>query len=85
MGPWTLGGAFRPIAALCILGCAVLLFISVQPPNDKALWITLGALAVTAVVWVVSERKNFQGPPQGVMIQNRQAEIHAAEAAVGQE
>lgn len=84
MGPWTLGAAFKPVAGLCILGCAVLLFISVQPPNDKALWITLGAFALTALIWFASERKNFQGPPQGVMIQQRQAEIHAAEQAVGQ-
>lgn len=84
MGPWTLGGAFRGIAALCVVGCAVLIYIGVQPPNDKALWITLGAFAVTAVIWFASERKNFQGPPQGVMIQQRQADIQAAEQAVGQ-
>ncbi|HMX94537.1 MAG TPA: amino acid permease, partial [Elusimicrobiota bacterium] len=52
LGPWTLGAFFRPIAALCVLGCAGILFIGVQPPNTKALWIILGALALTAVVWL---------------------------------
>lgn len=84
MGPWTLGGWFRGIAVLCVLGCAVLIYIGVQPPNDKALWITLGAFGLTAIIWFASERKNFQGPPQGVMIQQRQAAIQAAEHAVGQ-
>lgn len=67
MGPWTLGRLYRPIAALCVLGCAGVIFIGVQPPNDKALWITLGSFALTAVVWFASERRNFQGPPAGLL------------------
>jgi hypothetical protein len=39
---------------------------------------------VLAVVWFAGERRRFQGPPQGAMIQQRQAEIAAAEQAVGQ-
>lgn len=67
MGPWTLGPLYRPLAALCVLGCAGVIFIGVQPPNDKALWITLGSFALTAVVWFASERRNFQGPPAGLL------------------
>lgn len=84
MGPWTLGDTFRPVAVLCIIGCCVLIFAGIQPPNDKALWITAGAFALTAIIWFASERKNFQGPPMGVMIQQRQNDIQAAEQAVGQ-
>jgi amino acid transporter len=69
MGPWTLGNYYRPIAALCVLGCAAILFIGVQPPNGKALWITLGAFAVSGLVWLVYERRHFRGPPQGLMQQ----------------
>ncbi len=84
MGPWTIGKWFQPVAALCIVICALLIFIGVQPPNDKALGVTAGALVATAVVWFAYERRRFQGPPQGVMIQQRQAEIEEAERAVGE-
>jgi F0F1-type ATP synthase membrane subunit b/b' len=56
----------------------------VQPPNDKVLWITLVFLVLTAIIWVVFENKRFQGPPVGDMIKKRQAEILAAEKAVGE-
>jgi amino acid transporter len=83
MGPWSLGRGYRMIAAVCVLGCALLLVIGVQPPNDKALWVTLGALVLTVVIWFGRLRHSFQGPPQGRLIQERQAEIVAAEQAVG--
>ncbi|MGA7934864.1 MAG: amino acid permease [Kovacikia sp.] len=84
MGPWTIGRWFQPVAGLCIVICALLIFIGVQPPNDKALGVTIGALVATAVVWFAYERRRFQGPPQGVMIQQRQAAIEQAERAVGE-
>ena len=85
MGPWSIGGKYRLIAAVCVLWCAGLLYIGVQPPNDKALWITAGALGLTGLVWVAYERRNFVGPPQGVMSVERQAVIAAAEKAVGEQ
>jgi amino acid transporter len=84
MGPWTIGGWYRPLAVVCILGCGLLLTIGVQPPNDKNLWIVGGALATTVLVWFGYEQRHFSGPPQGVIIQQRKAEIRAAEAAVGE-
>jgi hypothetical protein len=85
MGPFNLGAWYRPLAIASVLGCALLIFTSVQPPNDKALVITLIAAAVTAALWFGLEHRRFQGPPQGVMIQTRQAAIAAAERAVGQD
>ena len=55
-----------------------------QPPNDKALWIVVGAVALTAVIWFGYEHKHFEGPPQGIMIKKREAEIVATEKALGQ-
>ena len=43
MGPWHLGRWYRPLAAVCVLGCGLLFVIGVQPPNDKALGIVGGA------------------------------------------
>jgi amino acid transporter len=84
MGPWSLGGLYKPIAVLSVLGCLLLLFVSVQPPNDKALIITGVVMAITAIVWLSFERARFQGPPRGIMDQDRLAAIAAAEKAVGQ-
>jgi hypothetical protein len=35
-------------------------------------------------IWFAGVRRHFAGPPQGVMIQQRQAEIVADEKAVGE-
>jgi amino acid transporter len=84
MGPWDMGGAFRIVAVMCILIDILIFYIGVQPPNDKALWITVIFLAVTLAVWFGVEQRRFQGPPIGDMIAKRQAEILAAEKAVGE-
>ncbi len=83
MGPWSLGGLFKPMCVLVLISMAIIFFIGVQPPNDKALGITLGFLALTAVLWFAVERRRFKGPPTGDMIAKRQREIAAAEAALG--
>lgn len=84
MGPWDLGALYRPLAVVSLIGCLLLIVVGVQPPNDKALYITLIIFVLTAIIWFALERRRFQGPPQGVMIQKRQEEIEAAEKAVGQ-
>ncbi|MGE8063526.1 amino acid permease, partial [Pseudomonas sp. NPDC089569] len=47
---------------------------------DWALYITIGFLVLTAIVWFGFEARRFQGPPVGDVILKRQAEIAAAEA-----
>lgn len=85
MGPWNMGEAkYRLVAVLCMLATALIVWLGVQPPNDKALGITLGFLVLTALVWFGVERRRFKGPPQGVMILGLQERIRAAEAAVGE-
>jgi amino acid transporter len=84
MGPWNIGGLYRFVAILSILSAILIFYIGVQPPNDKALGITIGFVIVTAIVWVAFENKRFQGPPIGDIIAKRQEEIAKAEALVGQ-
>lgn len=85
MGPWNLGvGTYKILAVLVMISMALIFYAGVQPPNDWALEITLGFLVLTAIVWFVFENKRFKGPPIGDAIAKRQAEIAAAEKAVGQ-
>ena len=84
MGPFNLGAAFPVIAVLCVLACAMLVYIGVQPPNDQALTVTIGVLVLSVIIWLVFERRRFQGPPVGDMVRQRQAEIAAEERLVGE-
>jgi amino acid transporter len=85
MGPWNMGeGKYKLVALLCLLSMCLILFLGVQPPNDKALWITIAFLVATALVWFGTEKRRFKGPPQGVMIQGLQEQIKAAERAIGE-
>ena len=83
MGPFDIGPAFRPLAVVCVLVCAVLIFSGMQPPNDQALQVTLGVLVVSAVVWFAFEQRRFKGPP---IIRPREsaADFSAVERAVGE-
>jgi amino acid transporter len=63
MGPWHLGPWFRPLAVVSVVGCAGLVVIGVQPPNDKALYVVVGLLAVLAVMWFAVAKRTFPGPP----------------------
>ncbi len=84
-GPWDLGaGLFKLVCLLSIIGMAVIFFIAIQPPNDKVLWIVIGFLVLTAVLWFAVENKRFKGPPIGEEIKRRQAEIARKEAAFGE-
>ncbi|MCY2957937.1 MAG: amino acid permease [Planctomycetota bacterium] len=62
-GPWTLGGYFRLLAVVCIVGAGLLLLIGVQPPNEKALYLVALALSFAVVAWYGLERRRFRGPP----------------------
>ena len=63
-GPFNLGGLSKPIAVLAVLGGSFLVFVGVQPPNEKVLYVTIVMLVVMAIFWFVfGERKRFKGPP----------------------
>jgi amino acid transporter len=85
MGPWNLGeGLFKLFAVLSIIAMILIFVIGIQPPNEWALYITVGFLIITGIVWYGFERGRFRGPPIGEEVARRQAEIAAAERAVGE-
>jgi len=84
MGPWDIGPWFPVVAMLCIVVAAGIFYIGVQPPNALALNVMLAIFAVTLALWFAVERKRFKGPPIGSAITQRQSEIVAAEAELGQ-
>lgn len=84
-GPWNLGaGLFKLVGALATVGMVIIIFVAIQPPNDKVLAVTLGFIVLAVIVWFAFEARRFQGPPIGDMIEKRKAEIIAAEKAVGE-
>jgi len=85
MGPWNMGkGMFMLFGVLSTISMILIFVIGIQPPNDWALYITVGFFVLTAIVWFAFEQRRFQGPPIGDMIAKRSAEIAAAEKAVGE-
>jgi len=85
MGPWDLGASrFKVVAVLALVSMVAIFVIGVQPPNDWALYITLGFVVLTGIVWLAFENKRFQGPPLGDVIAKRQKAIREAEKAVGE-
>jgi len=65
MGPFNLGrAAYRALAAAAALGALLVIWIGVQPPNERALTVTGATLAVLAASWWLRIRKTFRGPPQ---------------------
>ena len=64
MGPWSIGAAYRPLAALSLVGGVGLFVIGVQPPNDVALWIVPGFAVVLVAWWFLHKRRHFSGPPK---------------------
>jgi amino acid transporter len=85
MGPWNMGkGLFMLFSVLSIISMILIFVIGIQPPNDWALYITVGFFILTALVWFGFEKRRFQGPPLGEIVAARQAAIAAAEKAVGE-
>jgi amino acid transporter len=82
-GPWNIGrGGYTLFALLSIVSMLLIFVIGVQPPNDKALGVTVGFLVLTAIVWFAFENRRFRGPPIGASIAARHAAIAKAEAAL---
>jgi amino acid transporter len=64
MGPFSLGvRPYKALAVVSLAGVAVLVWIGVQPPNEKALWVTAGTTALLAASWWMGVRRSFRGPP----------------------
>jgi amino acid transporter len=62
MGPWDLGRWYRPLAWLSVAGCAGLIAIGMQPPNERSAWV-VGAFAIAmAAAWFGGVRHRFPGP-----------------------
>ncbi|MCX7303141.1 MAG: amino acid permease [Hyphomicrobiales bacterium] len=84
-GPWAMSaGVYKLVTLLSVIGMAVILFIAIAPPNERVLYVVLGFLALALILWVVVERRRFEGPPTGDRIAARKAIIAAAERAVGE-
>jgi amino acid transporter len=63
-GPFDLGATlYRTLAVVSVLGAALLVWIGVQPPNEKALTVLLVVSVVLLAAWWLGVRKRFPGPP----------------------
>ena len=63
-GPFSLGALSKPIALLAVLGGSLLVFIGMQPPNEKVFYLTLAVLVIMGAFWfLLGEKKRFKGPP----------------------
>lgn len=62
-GPWSIGAMYRPLAVVCVLACAGLFVVGIQPPNAVAGRIVPGFAAGLAVWWFAFKRRHFPGPP----------------------
>jgi amino acid transporter len=66
-GPWHLGRWYRPLAVVCVLGCAGLIVIGLQPPNEIAQPIVGATVGAMGVLWFGYVRRHFPGPPPAVL------------------
>jgi amino acid transporter len=63
-GPFHLGGPlYKSLGVVAVLGALALVWIGVQPPNGKALWVVLATSAILLVAWWAGIRTRFRGPP----------------------
>jgi amino acid transporter len=64
MGPFDLGRRwYRSLAAASVAGALLVVWIGVQPPNDKALSVLAAATTALLAAWWLGIRKRFRGPP----------------------
>jgi amino acid transporter len=83
-GPFDLGALSKPVAALAVVGCVLLIIVGVQEPNQKVGYLLVGGVIVLTIIWWVVERNRFAGPPlTPEAVAARQAEIAREEAALG--
>ncbi len=64
LGPFSLGARlYKILAVVSLAGVALLVWIGVQPPNEKALSVTIVAAVLLAASWWLGVRRSFRGPP----------------------
>ncbi|MDQ0470792.1 amino acid permease [Labrys wisconsinensis] len=83
-GPFRLGVWSKPFAVIVLLGTLILMYAGIQPPFDILINYAIGLIVLLIVLWFGIEARRFKGPPIGAEIAKRQAEIAAAEIAVGE-
>jgi hypothetical protein len=83
LGPFQLGIWFKPAAMVSVAGCAGLVAIGVQPPNEQAL-VVLGALMVVLIAcWFMVAAQTFKGPPTiGAADATQLLRIHESEVSM---
>ncbi len=65
VGPFHLSAPlYRGLAVLSLLGVLLVVWIGVQPPNDKALTVLVVTTVVLLASWWLGVRRRFRGPPQ---------------------
>ena len=57
------GGTTRTLGAVSVFGTALLVWIGVQPPNEKALTVVAATAALLLAAWWLGVRRIFRGPP----------------------
>lgn len=63
-GPFNLGAFSKVVAVMATLGGLVLVWVGVQPPNDKVLYLIVAlGLVLLVLWWGLGVRNSFQGPP----------------------
>jgi hypothetical protein len=63
-GPFHLGGPlYKSLAVVSVLGAGLLVWIGVQPPNEKALTVVLVMVGLLLAAWWLGLRRRFRGPP----------------------
>jgi amino acid transporter len=64
MGPFDLGSTlYKLLGAVSVLGVLLVVWIGVQPPNDKALTVLMAVSLALLASWWGGVRSRFRGPP----------------------
>jgi amino acid transporter len=66
-GPWGLGVWYRPLAALGVLGCGVLVYIATRPPNESTLVVVAAVAGLLLAGWFGWGLWRFPGPPPALL------------------
>jgi amino acid transporter len=64
MGPFNLGSSlFKGLGVIAVLGVFAIIYAGIQPPNDKALPVTVTTAILLLAAWHLGVKKHFAGPP----------------------